>query len=203
MVFEGLRDAVRKLSGMDRFRRLSRLVTVEEAVSVFMVSEGLKLGALVMSASDRAVKVLRSLAGSEDLYLEVRSDEFGRGVFLASDPERLDLLDSEGSFYGSSGESVGRFLGYDEDSVEFYVEAMEEDRIPAQELHEKVEELLDDGLLEVEEVRFLALVGYVPVPDEEHVLDAVKKGRDRYRRLRDTEVSDLVEIVLDQSMWNT
>lgn len=112
-------------------------------------------------------------------------------------------MDSEGSFYGSSGESVGRFLGYDEDSVEFYVEAMEEDRVPAQELHEKVEELLEEGLLEVEEARFLALVGYVPVPDEEHVLDAVRKGRNRYRRLRDTEVSDLVEIVLDQSIWNT
>ena len=168
-----------------------------------MVSRGLKPGALVMGASAYTVLLLEGFAESRGLYVEVREDGFGRGLFLTSDSDRFSLLGSGGEFYGGTDRSVGEFLGYDEDSIEYYVQALEDGRLPPEEVERKVEEMIDSGSLEASDARFLSLVGYLPVPDEEDVLEAVETGRDRYMDLEETEYVDLVDKLLAQSRWKT
>lgn len=203
MSFDRVLDFFLRVRGFSVPRRISRFSTVEEAVHVLMVSRGLKPGALVMGASAYTVLLLEGFAESRGLYVEVREDGFGRGLFLTSDSDRFSLLGSGGEFYGGTDRSVGEFLGYDEDSIEYYVQALEDGRLPPEEVERKVEEMIDSGSLEASDARFLSLVGYLPVPDEEDVLEAVETGRDRYMDLEETEYVDLVDKLLAQSRWKT
>ena len=89
------------------------------------------------------------------------------------------LEDSYGNFYGCSDQAVGKFLGYPEESIEFYSEA----EVPGEEYRKKLTELHERGEIDDEGLRYLQLVDYVPRPEKENILQAVEEGKRKEKAL--------------------
>jgi hypothetical protein len=110
---------------------------------------------------------------------------FKDGFFIARDEKALKRLEeSDGKFYGFSDRGVGEFLGYPRESTIYY----QESRKPATEKsEEKLEELEEKGKISEKDKEYLALISYVPRPEEVSIMRAVKIGEMREKKLKELD----------------
>lgn len=205
MEYEKLGKAAEELEG---------LISPEDLFHLCLVALGEKPAGLVMSIDRGAEERLGQETERLGMDYEVRGDErpgfmarllgrndrfSTRGFFYARDESRFDILDeSDGKFYGGSEEAVGRFLGYPEESIEYYTR---DDEIGSDTIERIKEEF--KGL----ELGYLALVGYIPAPEKEQVEKAVEEGKRRAQLMDDIVESfprgrELKEELMDESPWS-
>lgn len=170
----------------ETLREREGVITDEELFHLMMVALDRKPGGLVMDPDVEAVNKLmqgmeeigidnRLMGGREKglLHRLLRRDRSldSQGFFYTRESSRFRILEeSDGRFYGCSSDAVGEFLGYPEKSVIYYSES----RKMGMDTVRKIREGFDES-----DLRFLALVGYIPSPDRQQVEKAVKKGRER------------------------
>ncbi|MFB6245319.1 MAG: hypothetical protein ABEJ03_03140, partial [Candidatus Nanohaloarchaea archaeon] len=164
--------------------RLPEVLTDGSEYPLLLTVLGEKPAALTMNIDSEQEKVLEELCDEFDLSMktgEGRRSKPDRAVgenpvrdqkcaFIARDEERFDLLEaSEGRFYGFSDRAVGKFLGFPEDAIEFFVQN-EQPGMKSRKFMEK----MDDVNREL-----VDLTTYI-VPDSERaVRKAEEKGRKR------------------------
>lgn len=170
------------------------------AYDILMMLTGEKPGSLVMSPDVEQRKALEEMCEQLDLSYKItggrkrslldkllRRDTrlFKDGFFIARDEKALERLEqSEGKFYGYSDKGVGEFLGYPRESTIYYENSTD----PATKASEKkIEELETEEKLEKDEINLLNLVSYVPRPEEENILRAVKIGEMREKKLKELD----------------
>lgn len=180
--------------------KLPEKIPYEQAFDILMMLTGEKPGSLVMSPSIKQKKVLEDLCEGLDLSYRITGGKerslldkvlrrdtrmFKDGFFIARDEKALERLEqSDGKFYGFSDRGVGEFLGYPKESTIYYQETRE----PAtQASEEKIEELEEKGELDGKDKEFLALISYVPRPEEVSILRAVKIGEMREKKLKELD----------------
>lgn len=167
----------------------------EEAYHLLLVVLGEKPGALVMSAGNREKRLLQDFCndlglkmmvvdGDERSHLDKllgRDTRFRKdSIFIAREKERFDILEeSEGDFNGFSERAVGEFLGYPKEAIDFYGE----EEVPAQAFEKQAEEFLDSGELNQDEIDLLDLMGYLPRPEKQSIIEAVREAEKREEKL--------------------
>lgn len=167
-------------------------ITDEELFDFLMVSLDEKPGGLVMDPSGSAVEKLEKVTEDAGLeYLKIEDDNrsfldkiLGRevpfsttGFFFARERSDFRLLkDSEGDFYGCSNSAVGEFLGYPEKSVDHYRTTEKIGKETIREIKNNYPDM---------ELKYLALVGYIPAPNREQVKNAVERGKKRAELLEE------------------
>ena len=178
---------------------LPEKIGYDHAYDILMMLTGEKPGSLVMSPDVEQRKALEEMCEQLDLSYKVtggrqrslldkllRRDTrlFKDGFFIARDEKALERLEqSEGKFYGYSDKGVGEFLGYPRESTIYY-----DSTEPSTKASEKkIKELEKEGKLEEDEMKFLKLVSYVPRPEEENILRAVKIGEMREKKLKELD----------------
>ncbi|MFB6208481.1 MAG: hypothetical protein ABEJ69_03960 [Candidatus Nanohaloarchaea archaeon] len=183
-------------------RRLPAETTSSEVLDLLFLVMERKPGALVMGADSSTVSVLKEFCSRFELQMKVvrgekrslldrllgRDTRFFRDcVFLAWDENRFDILEAEdGKFCETTDRAAGNFLGYPESAVEYYVEKTVDGPIGA-DTEELVEEMIEDGVLDDDDRVCLELLSYVPRPEEEEVLEAVREGRERRAMLKELD----------------
>ncbi len=176
-----------------------------ECYELYLLVEEERPGALIMDPGSEDLELLKDFADSFDLYFAVKSSDRGlskQGFFATRDRERLEMLESEGRFYGLSDRSVGNFLGYPETSIDYF-----EDNIGGkpieQEVREKLSELVEKGVVEKEEVNVLETVCFVPAARKKSILEALELGEERMERLEKSQIgSKLVEKLLQNPIYS-
>lgn len=182
-------------------------------MAVFLTLCDVKEGGLVMSPGEETLEDLRELLekhganyrilgederGMVDRLLGRKSFLNSKGLFFTMEDGKLEKLeDSDGGFYGLSTGSVGEFLGYPDDAIQHYLGS----EIPGKETVEKVKQEFESMDLE-----YLALVSYIPAPNEDSVEAAVKEGRSRSEFIdeRSEELEYIPELrdrLLEESVW--
>ncbi|MFB6174780.1 MAG: hypothetical protein ABEJ87_02280 [Candidatus Nanohalobium sp.] len=171
----------------------------EHSFDILMMLTGEKPGSLVMRPKPKQVQMLKQMCDELDLSYKITGGDkkslvdrvlgidrrtFKDGFFLSRDEKALNRLEeSEGKFYGFSDRGVGEFLGYPRDSTIYYQNSSE----PATEkTQKKIEELAGDKI-EEERIEKLCFISYVPRPEEENILRAVKIGEMREEKLREMD----------------
>lgn len=190
------------------FKDLEEFFTLDNCLALLLMREEEKPGVLIMSADGRQKEKIREICnrfdwhqktfGSQEIekglagkireFLNIsKQNPFSsEGIFVARNEKRFEILDkSSGNFYGLDETGVGKFLGYEEDAVEFYAN-VEKGSTAVEPYREKLEEMLESGKLKNSALKYLELIFYVPVPDEDKILEAVEKGKVRHQVLSET-----------------
>lgn len=191
------------------FHNIEDFFTIDNCLALLLMKKQEKPGVLIMSGDHRQKDKIKEICSEENWYWRVcggsieektfldktkrltglsSRDKFeSAGIFVCRDPERFKILESSsGGFYGFTDSAVGDFLGYEDDAVEFYG-GLEDDETAVTPYEDKVEDLLKSGDIEEDELKYLELVFYVPVPDREHVMEAVETGMQRWNVLSSSE----------------
>jgi hypothetical protein len=163
-------------------------LTINQSISLLLLKEGEKPGVLVMSSGEEQREFIDAFCrkfGYEHRNYPGFSDP---GVFVARDEHRFQILEeSSGGFYGAEESDVGKFLGYEKDSREYYDRHAEDEDIVRQEFLEELDKMKKDGEVDEDCDLYLELVSYVPYPDREHISDAIELGKQRYEMLESME----------------
>lgn len=206
----------------DVFQDIEDFFTIDNCLALLLMRACEKPGVLIMSGDSRQKVKIKDLCSQEDWYWRVYGGSIDEetfleklkrftgfssqdlfdsaGIFVCQDSERFEILEeSSGDFYGFTDSAVGDFLGYEDDAVEFY-EKLEGVETAVAPYRDKVEELVDSGDLEEEELKYLELVFYVPVPDREHILEAVEIGKKRWDILSNSETGRRCLELLEQQL---
>lgn len=193
----------------EAFQDLERIFTLDNCLALLLLREGEKPGVLVMSANQGQKEKIEEISETRGWSWRVYGGSLEResfieslkkflgfstndpfdtaGIFVARSEERFQILEeSSGGFYEVSEEAVGEFLGYDRDAVEFYTD-LDEGETATEPYEERVDEMLESGELDEEDLKFLELVFYVPVPEKVKILEAVELGRTRWELLSSTD----------------
>ena len=154
------------------------LMSVSKGSNIYDFAEDFDLEVLQVEGEDRSL--LNRLIGRDNRF---QKDT----VFLTKDDQRFEILeDEEPGFAGFTDESVGKFLGYPGSSLDYYGSV----EVPGQDFREKIEELDFSD----EELKYLNLVFYVPVPEEDYVDEAIHEGRRRAEKLEDLSDETYVDL---------
>ncbi|QKQ98362.1 hypothetical protein GKQ38_02435 [Candidatus Nanohaloarchaea archaeon] len=166
---------------------LPEIFPSDECRALLTLIAGERPGVLLMSVQEEDEKVVENFCNDFNLELRFmgeRNELFEPGAFIAHEEDRFSVLEeSHGKFYTCSDEAVGKFLGYPEDAIKFY-SSTEEDEIPGQKFREKVKGLFERDVLDEEDLKHLQLVDYVPRPEKENIIEAVKRGKKKEKSLR-------------------
>ncbi len=198
--------------------RMPRVLNYSAGLDILLVVIEEKPGALVMGVSTEQENVVRELCrefGLAHLYSrdigawERMKRKLGFGstfdnpsIAVTRESGRLDILEKSeaNGFTYFTQETLGRFLGYPEEAVEFYSVS---DDAPGMVVQEKVEQLVGEGELDKADLKYLELVDYVPPPELKSIEAAIERGRDREEVLleldRETETS-VGELYLEELM---
>lgn len=177
-----------KLENKETLNKLETVLTPTDLIDLILVLQSERPGCLVMEPEKEASNLLKKLCRENKLSFRVKNDEQDSGLatngfFIARREKRFEVLKgSEGRFYGLSDRDVGKFLGYPEDDVEYFEERIV-DRPVEHETREKMRELVSTGELENNEFNYVELVGYVPRPEKQNILEAVEKGKKYYKAI--------------------
>lgn len=156
---------------------LPEIFPSDECRGLLTLVAGERPGVLLMSVKEEDEELVKNFCedfGLELKFMGERNELLDPGAFITSDPERFSMLeDSYGNFYGCSDEAVGKFLGYPEEAVRFYSQT----EIPGEEYRKKVTDLHNNDVLDDEDLKYLQLIDYVPRPEKENILQAVKEGK--------------------------
>ncbi|MFB6192692.1 MAG: hypothetical protein ABEK00_00400 [Candidatus Nanohaloarchaea archaeon] len=167
---------------------LPEIFPSDECRALLTLVAGERPGVLLMSVQEQDEKVVENFCDDFDLKLEFmgeRNELFEPGAFIASEEDRFSILEqSHGKFYTCSDEAVGEFLGYPEEAINFY-SGTGEDEVPGQKFREKIRELFRKDALDEEDLKHLQLVDYVPRPQRENIIEAVERGEERERQLKE------------------
>ncbi len=173
---------------------LDESVNIEEKTALIFLLKDTKPGAVIMGVSEGSkiyefaeefdLETLKVEGENRSLLNRLlgRDNRFQKDtLFLAQDDKQFDILEDEDpGFAGFTDESVGRFLGYPDNAVEYYSSC----DAPGHSFREEVKE--QD--FEESDLKYLNLVFYVPTPEEEYIKDAVEEGKRRAEKLK--EISD-------------
>lgn len=189
--------------------KLPERIPSNECFELLLVLTEERPGALIMSPDFKDRKLLRKFC--EDLNLEyfeveekhrslldraLRRDTrmFKGGFFVARNQERFNILKkSKGRFYGFSDKAVGKFLGYPEDDADYFAERAAEGKV-WDETEEKIDELIEKGDLQRNELKYLEFTSYVPRPEKSNIIKAVEKGKQRENTLLELDNQLGIEI---------
>ncbi len=174
--------------------RVPRQLGYSTGIDLLLLLLEEKPGALVMGVSpeqERFVKRFCREFGLEYLYnrhlgfwerfrrrLGIASGFDNPGIAVARSRERLEVLERSeiNGFTSFKQGSLGRFLGYPEEAVEFYAES---DDAPGMVVQQKIEKLVEDGEIDEEDLAYMELVDYVPPPELESIEAAINRGMKR------------------------
>lgn len=150
----------------------------------------------------------------ENSSQEDQAENFsGNTVFLTKDEQKLEMLKP---LEDVSEKEIGLFLGYPDDAVEAFqsstgfTEAYKQFEKEAAKEHvseegaleilekasaksygelfqEKLEELKEEEVISKDEERYLDLVSYVPVLEQDDILEAISEGRRRKKLLEELD----------------
>lgn len=177
------------LSREELLRRMPDYLNSSQSVSMYLMLEGLKPGVLIMSAGEDQRKFIKAFCRKFDCHYREYPGFNDPGLFITKDENRFKMLEnSSGDFYGATDSAVGKFLGYEKKARRYYEAKNEDDALVRKEFEDKLSELESKGKLDPRYEDFLALVEYIPYPDEEHIKEAIQRGEKRYEALKDTEI---------------
>ncbi|MBC5792548.1 MAG: hypothetical protein H8Z69_00765 [Nanohaloarchaea archaeon] len=185
--------------------KLPERFTWRECYELYLLVEGERPGALVMDPDSKDVELLKDFSHKFGLHFSVESSDRGlskQGFFASREKERLEILKSEGRFYGLSDRAVGRFLGYPETSIEYFEENIGGKPIE-QEVREKLSEMIEDESVDKKDAELLELVCFVPAPTRESVNEALKVAESRKERLNKKETgTKLLEKLMQNCIYS-
>lgn len=162
----------------------------EARISVTLVFYGEKPGASVITDRPSKLEYFCDLTGLE--YRKAGENDIGNEYFISCDDEELERV-----------ESMGEFLGYPESAVEFFNE-YQGNRLNWKYI-QFLEELLDDGEIDVEELQYLYLVQYIPELSEENVKEAIELGKEREKSVLQKDSDSGLEIgsqILEEEVYS-
>lgn len=174
-------------------------------LSLFFMTTGEKPGARIMFVDESKKQVIEDFC--EDLELNYRnmSTDFHEKYFISISETTFHVLDKidENQPYHTKT-SQGEFLGYPEDAIKYFTENRETDQRTR--FNKVVDELVDDGEIDEENLFLLDLILYIPEPTRVGVKDALENGEKRkelmkqYDRKEDSKIGKkLLEEVFNQS----
>ena len=184
--------------------KLAKVIEDSSDFPMLLMVLGDKEAALTMNADEEQTKLLKEFAEAFDLDIRVyegresKPDKPGaenpsfnqKGVFLAVNEERFDILESsEGRFYGFSDEAVGEFLGFPESSIKFFNSTEQ----PGLESRKRINKMKKDEKFDGD-LKYLNLTTYIPAPDRESIEEAIEKGVKREKALNRLDEENNVEI---------
>jgi hypothetical protein len=177
------------LSREELLRRMPDYLNSSQSVSMYLMLEDLKPGVLNMSAGEDQREFIEAFCKKFDYHYREYPGFRDPGVFVTKDENRFKMLEnSSGDFYGSTDSAVGKFLGYEKKARRYYEAKNEDDTLVRKEFENKLSELESKGKLDSRYEDSLALVDYIPYPDEEHIKEAKQRGEKRYEALKDSDI---------------
>lgn len=162
----------------------------EDRISLTLVLYGEKPGASIITDRPSKLEYFCDLTGLE--YRKAGENDIGNEYFISCDEEEIQRI-----------ESMGEFLGYPESAVEFFNE-YQGNRLNWKYI-QFLEEILDDGKIDVDDLQYLYLVQYIPELSEENVKDAVELGKDREKSILQKDEDSGLEIgskILEEEVYS-
>ena len=174
-------------------------------LSLFFMTTGEKPGARIMFVDESKKQVIEDFC--EDLELNYRnmSTDFHEKYFISISETTFHVLDKidENQPYHTKT-SQGEFLGYPEDAIKYFTENRETDQRTR--FNKVVDELVDDGEIDEENLFLLDLILYIPEPTRVGVKDALENGEKRKELMKQYDIKEdskigkkLLEEVFNQS----
>lgn len=162
----------------------------EGRISLTLVLYGEKPGASIITDRPSKLEYFCDLTGLE--YRKAGENDIGNEYFISCDEDELQRI-----------ESMGEFLGYPESAVEFFNE-YQGNRLNWKYI-QFLEEMLEDGNIEVENVQYLYLVQYIPELSEENVKEAIELGKERENSILQKDKDSGLEIgskILEEEVYS-
>ncbi|MFB6241264.1 MAG: hypothetical protein ABEJ36_00490 [Candidatus Nanosalina sp.] len=172
-----------------------------DRLSLFFTVTGEKPGALIQFLDPERGKELENFC--DEFGLEYRSfeTELHTKYYVTRNEELfqyLEKVDEDEPFHNK--ESEGDFLGYPRNAINFFVENSGKRDLDRR-MNEKIDEMLESGKLDEEDLHLLDLVMFIPELTDQGIRQAVEIGEKRREQMRQfdrTHESDLGEKLLDE-----
>jgi hypothetical protein len=162
----------------------------EDRISLTLVLYGEKPGASLITDRPAKLEYFCDLTGLE--FRKAGENDIGAEYFVSCDEEELQKI-----------ESMGEFLGYPDSAVEYFNE-YQGNRLNWKYI-QFLDELMEKGKIDREELQYLFLVQFIPELSEENVREAVELGKDREEAILDKDESSGLEIgsnILEEEVYS-
>ena len=184
--------------------------SLDPILSLLWFAIGERDSVLILGASKKDQKVLEDFCGvfGGEIYVDCGdkrgfldrvlgrdSRVFKDEVFIARDEESFEVLERSGDSF--TAESIGEFLEYPESAVEAYSDGSGDP--PAMDLNEGVKNLVKDGELDFNELKYLSLLDFVPARDIDDIMEAIELGKERKKLLN--ELDEEFDTDVGISIW--
>jgi hypothetical protein len=174
---------------------------IQSRLSLFFMLTGEKPGANIMFVDESKQELIEDFC--EDLNLEYRSfeTELHHKYYITRKEEifqYLERVDKDEPYFMK--ESEGEFLGYPKNAVRYFVENSGSHDL-GEKLNERVDEMVEKGKIEEDDLYLIDLVLFVPEVSYEGIRQAIEIGEKRQEQLRQFDQqrdSNLGEELLDE-----
>jgi hypothetical protein len=175
-------------------------------LSLLLTLTGEKPGARVAFVDESKKELIEEFCGEFDLHFRSFETGLHHKYYLTTREELFNHLERmEGNEPYFTAESEGKFLGYPENAISHYT-AEQSSRKLERDVNRKVDEMVESGRVEEENLYLLDLVLFIPEPSERGIVKALEKGETRkehlkhFDRIKDSSVGKkLLEEVRNRS----
>lgn len=186
--------------------RFTTRFDIQSQLSLLFLLIGEKPGAMIMFVDESKEELLKEFCRDFDLNFQKKESDIHQIFYVTMDEKYFDLLETvedEGSFY--TKKSMGKFLGYPAEAIDFFVQNSGNLRL-RDDMREKIDDMIENGDLTRENSYLLDLVMFTPELTHKGVKNAVEIGERRRELLRqfdrqhDTELGDkILEKIFNRS----
>jgi len=183
-------------------------VKPSQRLDLMLLALGQKPGALLIGVEASTVPILENFCRNLGFYSAVNQGQdrslidrllrrdtrlLKECFFAARHGHRLELLDPDGDFCGTTDRATGKFLGYPEQAVDRYADG---GIAPAEEVLNRAGEMVETGAIERADLRCTKTVSYIPCPERGPILDCVEDAKKRVQAIEafderfDTEIGE-------------
>lgn len=162
----------------------------EGRISLTLVLYGEKPGASIITDRSAKLEYFCDLTGLE--YRKAGENDIGDEYLISCDEEELRKI-----------ESMGEFLGYPESAVKFFNE-YQGNRLNWKYI-QFLEEMLEDGNIDVEDLQYLYLTQYIPELSEKNIKQALELGKKRQKSIIEKDKDsglNVGSIILEEEVYS-
>lgn len=156
---------------------------VQSRLSLFFMLTGEKPGARVMFIDESKKEIVEDFCDEFDLEYRSFETDLHHKYYITTREEIFDYLermDKEEPYFTKRSE--GKFLGYPNSAIDYFVENSGSHDL-GRELNGKVDEMLEKGRIEEENLYLPDLVLFKPAATDRGVLQAMEIGEKRKEQL--------------------
>lgn len=179
------------------FSYLLEELPYRDVLDLFLMFMDSRPSCLLMNLEEDEINDLESFCDDYNFLYRIEEGDSAlsaSSMFIASEEKRLELLEKEdGRFCGFTDIKLGEFLGFPREDSEYFSENIRSGQIEP-EVREKAREMISNGELDQEDMKYLEVASYVPKPEEENIKRCVETGSEYIKTVEKFDETNNIEI---------